>query len=1164
MRADPLLIVTRILLLAIALVAGSLPGAAQRYLVHSYTEEEGLPVSETFDVGQDPQGRIWCATRAGIVAYDGSTWEFVRDQDGGLIRDAFILRFDSRGRAWIFKRSGHVLVWSQDGGTVLAANEALRARNTTLLDADVLASAQPDVCALASYDRELFLWDARGWRAVPGVSDRIGTLRAVEAAAESFYLGGDAGLVALDPDGTMGPAIALPAGVDGGIRGLLGEPGGRLWVQGRDWIGVLAADGVELIAADVPDPVDVTVTPLVQVADGRGGLYYGNTIGLFHFDRASGQVERLGRASGLVAEGVRGLHLDGEGLLWIATPLGLSKLVGRQWATYGPAEGLLRGETSALEELADGDFVLGHNDGLSFHSAGTFEAFSFERDLEGGPGRTRVLDLHTDPTGVLWIAASALGLGRLEPDRSLTWLTIPEACSGWATTVLRDRGGSLWVGTPGGLLRLHGEELLPVDEPGLRGRYVRCIVEAPDGRLLVGAEPGVWIRERGRWALAEAEHKEQGRGLFAILVDDHGRTWVGARDGLWELKDARLVRTEVALPADRAVYTLVQDLAGRLWIGSDFGVFRFDGRQLEHFTVREGLSGNETNRAAGLVDRQGNVWLGTEKGLSVFRPALEPSSAPPLAELSELELQQRLHPVSEPLRVGPGPHELVFRARARTLIDEHGLRWRTRLEGYEERWQERKGTGVLEVRQANLPPGHYRLHVAARQGEGPWGPAVSSATITVVGPIWTRWWFYIAAVVVTAGLGASLHRLLAQQRHARDLEDQVRRRSEELAASQRELARTERLRSLGILAGGIAHDFNNVLTALMGSLSLLRLRLAGEHEHEDLLDTCDRALQRAQQLSTQLLTFAKGGEPVTKAIGVAQLVEDSTRLVLSGSTVRCELDLAADLWPIRADPAQIYQAFENLLLNARQAMRAGGAVRVRARNLEVGAGQTGDLRPGRYVRLELADEGPGIPPEALPRVFEPFFTTKPGGSGLGLATAHSVVERHGGRLGVRSPPGAGATFTLDLPAAEDPPAAAADPDPPTDTLRRPGHVLVMDDEPVVRALLSEILKALGREATVSASGEEALTALADAGVRGLHFSCAILDLTVPGAMGGREALARLRALDPTLPAIATSGYTEDAVLARPQEFGFQGALAKPFRVADVAAILADVERRRSA
>ena len=356
----------------------------------------------------------------------------------------------------------------------------------------------------------------------------------------------------------------------------------------------------------------------------------------------------------------------------------------------------------------------------------------------------------------------------------------------------------------------------------------------------------------------------------------------------------------------------------------------------------------------------------------------------------------------------------------------------------------------------------------------------------------------------------------------------------------------QKLEALGTLAAGIAHDFNNLLTALTGNLSLLRELPPGAPEAPALLATLDDATRRATGLSKQLLTFAKGGAPVRDLASIRELILDSASFVARGSGARCEFDLAEDLAAVHADLGQLSQVIGNLVLNAIQAMPEGGTVRIGAANAVLGPGDGMGLPAGRCVRLTVADTGSGIPPQLLRRIFDPFFTTKAQGSGLGLSSCHSIVRQHGGCIDVESTPGVGSRFTVLLPAADAPcapPAPAPDAPPPQGRGRR---VLVMDDDDTIRIVVQRMLERLGYEAEGCAHGEEALARYTRAQQAARPFDAVILDLTVPGHLGGAQVMPRLLGLDPGVVAIVASGYADADILARHQEHGFSGRLLKPF------------------
>ncbi len=368
-----------------------------------------------------------------------------------------------------------------------------------------------------------------------------------------------------------------------------------------------------------------------------------------------------------------------------------------------------------------------------------------------------------------------------------------------------------------------------------------------------------------------------------------------------------------------------------------------------------------------------------------------------------------------------------------------------------------------------------------------------------------------------------------------------------------EAQRTQKLEAVGVLAGGIAHDFNNILTAVLGNVSLVRLRLCEDETTVPLLGEAERALERARGLTHQLLTFARGGSPVLRPTSVGDLVRESLAFSLAGSNVACHLEIPDDLWPAELDEAQVGRVLQNLALNAEEAMSDGGTLRVGVLNKVLGPGNTHGVLPGRYLRISVEDHGVGIDPELLERIFEPYFTTKPAGSGLGLSVCHSIVEQHHGAMVVESTPGLGTVFFVYLPASEGS-LVEADPLGP-DVLQGTGRVLVVDDESMLRDVACAMLEHLGFEAEAVADGAAAVDLFGRAITAGRPFDAVVMDLTIPGGMGGREAVQWLRSIDPDVRCIVSSGYSDDPVMADHRRWGFRGMVRKPYRVEDLARAL---------
>ncbi|MBI5576298.1 MAG: PAS domain S-box protein [Deltaproteobacteria bacterium] len=374
-----------------------------------------------------------------------------------------------------------------------------------------------------------------------------------------------------------------------------------------------------------------------------------------------------------------------------------------------------------------------------------------------------------------------------------------------------------------------------------------------------------------------------------------------------------------------------------------------------------------------------------------------------------------------------------------------------------------------------------------------------------------------------------------------------------------ELIQSRKLESLGVLAGGIAHDFNNLLTAIRGNIALSMMASAqGKKEGQRLLEA-EKACLLAQNLTQQLLTFSKGGAPVRSAASIRDLIDESAVFALRGSDVRCEFSFPADLWPADVDAGQISQVVNNLILNADQAMPDGGSIRIEGENFTAAPGNSLLLKEGKYVKVSISDHGIGIPPENLDKIFDPYFTTKPKGSGLGLTTVYSIINRHGGNIVVESEPGKGTTFRFYLPAS----GKQAAPESRTDetVFRGVGKILVMDDEQIILDVIGEMLTKLGYRVSVVRDGDEASRLYLRALETGEPYDAVILDLTVPGGTGGVEVVRRLREADPGVAAIVSSGYSNDPVLSNHAHYGFRGRVRKPFTIQELSREIHLVMRR---
>ena len=365
--------------------------------------------------------------------------------------------------------------------------------------------------------------------------------------------------------------------------------------------------------------------------------------------------------------------------------------------------------------------------------------------------------------------------------------------------------------------------------------------------------------------------------------------------------------------------------------------------------------------------------------------------------------------------------------------------------------------------------------------------------------------------------------------------------------------KTQKLEAVDVLAGRIAHDFNNNLTAILGNVSLARMYNDPGKSFEKLV-AAERQIMQAKAVARQLLTFSKDSELTKKTVYIGELLEDSAVFASRGSDTRCEFSIPCDLWPVEIDEGQIRQVVGNMIINADQAMPGGGTIKLCAENVNIGTEDSLLLKDGAYVTISIEDQGVGIPKEHLCKIFDPYFTTKETGSGLGLAGCYSIVRNHGGYISVESEVGVGTTFRIYLPASEK---EAFKVEEITEDLLYSGggRILLMDDEQDVIDTVGKMLIELGYEVVNAKNGTEAVRLYQKANEEAKPFSAVIFDLTIPGAMGAKEAIQKLREIDPDIKAIVSSGYSNDPMMAEYELYGFRGVIIKPYEINELSRTL---------
>ena len=878
----------------------------------------------------------------------------------------------------------------------------------------------------------LWVWSGESWRRQQKSLD--GGVIALHRLGEDLYVGTKAGLCRLreslecgwsDEPRLREPVLALnTAPIDGQQR---------LLVLSHRWMGALVDDRIRLFGAPLDfdltsqfDPRDPPRSAIAAISiDPTGALFFGTRYRAYVWEPGQPKARELGPEHGLLGEGgATSILADREGAVWIGSLRGLARVGSRRFFSLDARAGLAENEVTAIAELSGGRFVLGHNAGLTFLDQGgtrVVSAFAL-RDLPTpARGVPRLLDLAVDGSGTAWAAAS-VALLEVGPDRRVSVYHLPER----AVSVDVDRRGRLFVLSNQGLhLRRGGrfEEIPVAIEGGRRFSAGRWLVNDGANRLFVATSFGLLWRDGLAadeldptvvWHRAVSPDR-RGDNIYAVDVTSEGEVLVGTAGGLYRLVRGALEEVKGTMALGRAIYFLLRDRTGKLWAGTDDGVFIAEPGGYRHLSVRHGLVGRETNRGAGIVDSSGRVWIGTDQGLSIYREDLDVRlTTPPAVEIQGLDIDGERRAAGEDLALATSPRSVEFRVRTISFSEEEQVVCRYRLEGLNEEWQGPAPLASAGVRYTHLPPGIYRLRIAAawRPG-GPWGPESVSQEIRVPASLWQRPGIWALALIGLTSMLWGGHRFRLRQlgRRNAQLESFNHQLRESVAERQRLISELEAKNSeLERFTYTVSHDLKAPLVTIRGFASLVE-KDASEGQLDQLRSDIQRVHKAAETMGVlldQLLDLSRIGRVVgpAQSLPLGPLVLEAAQRVPDMASV--ELVVAPDLPVVAGDRTRLLEVFENLLGNA-----------VKFRDPQQSPKVEVSVRDGAEPVIIVADNGLGIDPKFKDRVFELFerLDKRVPGTGIGLAIVKRIVEFHGGRIWVESTgvPGEGSRFCFTLP-----------------------------------------------------------------------------------------------------------------------------------------------------
>ncbi|MFZ4520343.1 MAG: PAS domain S-box protein [Bacteroidales bacterium] len=756
----------------------------QRYFTKSYTIENGLPTRTVSDVCQDSTGTMWFATHNGISSYDGFHFDNHENTDGLPQQPYNNLKFDAHGVLWAIPSwlNGGIAylkdgVWNSIPPATKRGDIEATSFEATYLD------NKPFLCIGSTSGLDFY--ENGRWSHFDFSKDPVlNCVFSVISREGKFYVLTKAGLKVVERSNSSWGArdIVIPV-IKGVISVRFEHPGmqdEKLWVLTNNTLSYFQHGKLNLFAEGFSlKELDIQKNAFVDF-DGMGNVFFGNNWSKYYINRSNRIVLPLMIKNGFSSDGASSVFIDREHNVWFTDTRGVDKVGSLQLRNYYEANGLLENEVTAVAELANGNLMFGHNNGLTLFDHHRCRRIPFQAPENS---INRVLDVIQDRAGNIWFAASSLGFGKLKADGTLKWINI--GAKSVATAIHQDKTGTIWAATNHKLYTIHNDKLIDYEYNGELHSPLRKIFSTRNGDLLgAGLYEFYRIDKNGIEVIPFADGSKS-HSFYSYYQCKTGEEYIGTLEGLCILENGKIRKFDKnGVRIDSPVYFIFQDHNQKFWIGSNNGLYKWDGNdQLEVFDIHNGLAGRETNRSAGMTDNQGNVWIGTDMGLSCFspEPARVNNQVPSVELLFVEDSKGNNHLLNNKCTIAYNDNTLFFHFRGISFVNEDLISYRYKLDGFETKWQFVKQSDLDKIRYTNVPPGEYYLLVQAKNDAGAWSPLAKSEEITLSMPYYQAWWFNMLLILMIGALIFGLIKIILQARYNQRLEKEIseRKRSEE-------------------------------------------------------------------------------------------------------------------------------------------------------------------------------------------------------------------------------------------------------------------------------------------------------------------------------------------------------------------------------------------------
>ncbi|MDD5362355.1 MAG: histidine kinase dimerization/phosphoacceptor domain -containing protein [Ignavibacteria bacterium] len=756
----------------------------QSFNTQFYNESNGLANSKVWTILQDKSGRIWFGTRSGISVYDGLSWKGFLNTDGISGYECFALHEDKQGSIKALFKNPSFLVATYNGSSWKTLPPSGFVTASLLSSFLVSGTGDNEKFYIITQNEGISYYANNAWTHVDFKNDfGIAYIYSGCVAADSILLATDKGLFFLNEDNKLHEYIVtLPSMPRGVYTDTKYE--NKVFLAGDSWFGYIENGVFNLVTKKVYADFDYNIVNINIQPDNHSGFYLYNNFTVNYVSLKDTIVTRLNSKSGLVTNGASCVFVDGENNIWIGSLRGVNKISSRRFVNFLDLFREGDGEVSAILEYEPGKIIFGGNSGYTLFDGTTYRYYNTAKDTYPATEKERILDMALDSKGNIWIASITKGFLVVDRNGKVTDFGKIHGLNERVVSVAMDSEKNMWLTTNESIYSYDGKKLTKhvIAE---KNSVIRKVFALDDSTMaFVTVMEGLFLRTKNSTKHIASLNKET-NSVYAVKKDTKGTTWIGTMDGLYVLKNDSLQRAVLNNneTINRPVYLVLEDKSGNVWFGTDFGVYKYNGKTLRGYSTKEGLAGNELNRAGGIVEKNGRIWFGTNFGASCYYEEYDENNANTdftTLRIKEFSSEGQIYPADKDVSLSSKNDNITFYVSGCSFINEKENKISWMLEGADNEWKKEIIYQTGEISYDNLAPGEYKLYVRMRNADGVLGPATASGVITIEKPLYLKWWFLLFSAFVLFGIVYSGVNYFSQFKYTRFLKAEVAKVTEEL------------------------------------------------------------------------------------------------------------------------------------------------------------------------------------------------------------------------------------------------------------------------------------------------------------------------------------------------------------------------------------------------